>query len=66
MNVSRNAIEAAINRCKSVEGTDGCTLPADVRALADVWGNMIYHRLEEVPEDTLSEKARAALKRWSV
>lgn len=65
MNISRNSIEAAINRCRSAEGTDGCTLPADVRALADVYGEMIYHRQEEVPADTLSAKAREAFNRWS-
>lgn len=63
-NVSSSAIEAAINKCRNELGTDGGVLPADARALADVWGLMIYRGQKEVPADSLPEKARVALQRW--
>lgn len=64
MKISRTAIETSINRCRNAEGTDGCTLPPDVRALADVWAKMNYFHLEEIDVADLDEKAKAALARW--
>lgn len=65
MKISRTSIENAINRCRNAQGVDGCSLPPDVRSLADVWGLMIYFKQEEIDQSDMPEHAKAALARWA-
>lgn len=65
MKIARTTIENAINRCRNAEGVDGCSLPPDVRAMADIWGHMIYFRLSEIDETDVPESTKEALARWA-
>lgn len=58
-------IEAAINYWRSKQPSpDGVTLSAEVRALAEVYGLMVFARQELADEKTFPAKARAAWDVW--
>lgn len=58
-------IEAAINWWRDRSGTpDGISLGAEVRALAEVYGLMVYYREHECDEDSMPAKAKAAWLAW--
>ncbi|WP_420715455.1 DUF3717 domain-containing protein [Cupriavidus sp. D39] len=40
-------------------------MSADVRALAEVWGIMIYYGMTEIDLDSITIHAREALARWT-
>jgi hypothetical protein len=58
-------IEAAINwwraRSPSLDGISACP---EVRALAEVYANLVYYREPEADEDAMPEPARAAWLAW--
>lgn len=58
-------IEAAINywreKCPS---PDGITLSMQVRELAEIYAQMVYHRAHEVDEETLSAPVLDAWLQW--
>ena len=60
-------IESAINwwrqRSPSVDGISAC---AEVRALAEVYALMVYHREDRCDEATLPDRARDAWLAWYV
>jgi len=58
-------IEAAINHWRERSPSpDGVTLPAPLRALAEVYALMVFHREEQADERTLPAAARAAWLAW--
>jgi len=58
-------IESAINYWRSREpSADGVMLPAPTRALAEVYGQMVYTRATRVDEDAVSPAALAAWMEW--
>ncbi len=58
-------LEAAINRCRVAKPfTDGI-LPTDMRLMAELYGEMIFRRLESVDVDTRSAPLRAVLAKWT-
>ena len=58
-------IEAAINYWRLLKPSpDGVTLAAELRALAEVYALMIYHRQEEAAEQGFPAKAYAAWRAW--
>jgi predicted Fe-S protein YdhL (DUF1289 family) len=58
-------IESAINYWRSREpSADGVMLPAPTRALAEVYGQMVYTRATRVDEDSVSPAALAAWMEW--
>lgn len=58
-------IESAINYWRSREpSADGVMLPAPTRALAEVYGQMVYTRATRVDEDAVSPSALAAWMEW--
>lgn len=58
-------IEAAINywRARS-PSPDGVTLAAELRALAEIYALMVFHRADEVDEARLTPQARSAWMTW--
>lgn len=64
-NIHITDIEAAINywRCR-MPSTDGMALPAPTRALAEVYARMVYDRVLQVEETSLSEEGLAAWLQW--
>ena len=58
-------IEAAINHWRAHKPSpDGVTLAPELRALAEVYALMIYHREDEVAEKGFPAKAYAAWLAW--
>ena len=58
-------IEAAINHWRGVKPSpDGITLAPELRALAEVYALMVYHRAEEADERGFTADAYAAWKAW--
>jgi predicted Fe-S protein YdhL (DUF1289 family) len=58
-------IEAAINFWREREPSpDGITLAPELRALAEVYALMVYHREDEASERGFPPKAYAAWKAW--
>ncbi|AMO23115.1 hypothetical protein GCM10027034_44400 [Ramlibacter solisilvae] len=58
-------IEAAINHWREREPSpDGVTLGPELRALAEVYALLIYHREEEADERGFPARAYAAWKAW--
>ena len=60
-----NDIEAAINHWRQKNpSSDGVTLPAELRALAEVYALMIYHHEDEVAVLGFPPKAMSAWQDW--
>jgi hypothetical protein len=58
-------IEAAINWWRQRSPSpDGITACAEVRALAEAYGLMVYHRTKQADEASLSAQARQAWMAW--
>jgi len=58
-------IEAAINYWRVREPSpDGVRLPGPTRALAEVYGLMVYHRFTEVDDVTMPAPAKTAWLEW--
>lgn len=58
-------IEAAINHWRALHPPhDGLTLSSEIRALAEVYALMVFHRQQEVDESTLPMDAQAAWQAW--
>lgn len=58
-------IEAAINHWRALKPSpDGVTLAPELRALAEVYALMIYHRQDEAAEKGFPSKAYAAWRAW--
>ena len=57
-------LEAAINRCAKARPPMHYVLGPDLRALAAIYGDMIYRRLRTLELATLSPTQRAVLERW--
>ena len=58
-------IEAAINHWRALKPSpDGVTLAPELRALAEVYALMIYHREDEVADKGFPAKAYAAWLAW--
>ena len=58
-------IEAAINHWRALKPSpDGVTLAPELRALAEVYALMIYHRQDEAAEKGFPAKAYAAWRAW--
>jgi len=58
-------IEAAINHWRArAPRPDGAALAPPLRALAQVYGEMAYHRQDEIAEDALGGEALAAWLDW--
>ncbi|MDO8279889.1 MAG: DUF3717 domain-containing protein [Burkholderiaceae bacterium] len=58
-------IEAAINFWRERSPSpDGVTLAAEIRALAEVYGLMVFHHEDEADEKSFPRKAYAAWKTW--
>lgn len=58
-------IESAINYWRAREPSpDGISLPAPTRALAEVYGLMVYHHEVEADEVSMPPKALAAWLEW--
>ena len=64
--LSIGQIEAAINRARSALPSTGheAALSMDVALLADVYGLMIYQRLDEIRLAELDDEHRAVALRW--
>ena len=60
-----NDVERAINWWRSrAPSPDGITACAEVRALAEVYGLMVYHHEHECDEVSMPERARAPWLAW--
>ncbi len=58
-------IEAAINHWRAHNPSpDGVTLPAETRALAEVYALLVYHHEDEADEASLPDAARRAWLDW--
>jgi len=58
-------IEAAINHWRSrAPSPDGISLAPEIRALGEVYAQMVYRREDEVDEDRLPPEAMAAWQGW--
>ena len=57
-------LEAAINCCKNAEPFTNGVLSPDVRLMATLYGEMIFHHLESVAFDGLSTSLTTVLKKW--
>jgi predicted Fe-S protein YdhL (DUF1289 family) len=58
-------IESAINYWRQKKpAPDGVTLPAELRALAEVYALLVYHHEEEADEKKFPAPARAAWLAW--
>jgi len=58
-------IESAINHWRALKPSpDGVTLAPELRALAEVYALMIYHRQDEAAEKGFPAKAYAAWRAW--
>jgi len=58
-------IEAAINWWRERQpSTDGLSACPEVKALAEVYGLLVYHRDHECDEDSMPAAAKAAWLRW--
>ena len=58
-------IESAINYWREREPSpDGVVLPAQIRALAEIYASMVYARSEQVDEARLSDAAQSAWLEW--
>ena len=58
-------IEAAINHWRDLKPSpDGVTLAPELRALAEVYALMIFHRQDEAAEKGFPAKAYAAWRAW--
>jgi uncharacterized protein len=58
-------IEAAINYWRARKPSpDGVALPAETRALAEVYALMVYFREDEADEASMPDKARDAWLQW--
>ncbi|NDC61229.1 MAG: DUF3717 domain-containing protein [Betaproteobacteria bacterium] len=58
-------LESAINHWRALKPSpDGVTLAPELRALAEVYALMIYHRQDEAAENGFPAKAYAAWKAW--
>ena len=58
-------LEAAINYWRAREpSTDGVALPASMRALAEVYALMVYHREDEADPQSMPPQAHAAWMEW--
>ena len=58
-------IEAAINHWRALKPSpDGVTLAPELRALAEVYALMIYHRQDEAAEQGFPAKAYDAWRAW--
>lgn len=58
-------IESAINHWRNLKPSpDGVTLAPELRALAEVYALMIYHRQDEAAEKGFPAKAYAAWRAW--
>ncbi|MDD5708512.1 MAG: DUF3717 domain-containing protein [Kiritimatiellae bacterium] len=63
-NITIVQLEGAINRCKSERPFFNGVLPGDMRLLADLYGEMIYRRLDSVAVESLSPALLAVLGAW--
>ena len=58
-------IEAAINHWRArAPSPDGVSLAPELRALAEVYALLVYHRQTEADEETLPDPARQAWLAW--
>lgn len=57
-------LEQAINDCKQVHPPIDYELGEDLRAMAALWGDMIYRRLCSVEPQSLTPALRVVLARW--
>ncbi|MBT9459738.1 MAG: DUF3717 domain-containing protein [Burkholderiaceae bacterium] len=57
-------IESAINWWRARTPSDGLRACAEVLALAEVYGLMVYHRETQCDEDTMPTQAKQAWLRW--
>lgn len=64
--ISIERLEQAINRAKSAFPSQDSVLSADVLALGDIYGLMIYHRARVLDVSSMGEAAKDALNRWAV
>ena len=64
-NIHITDIESAINFWRTrLPSSDGVTLPAPTRSLAQVYGGMVYNHALQVDVAALSEAAHAAWMEW--
>lgn len=66
MLVSLASLEDAINRCKEAQPFEGCVLPPDLRHMGDIYGTMIYRRVDTLDLSIFSEAAIKAVTQWMV
>nr|WP_297532795.1 DUF3717 domain-containing protein [uncultured Roseateles sp.] len=57
-------IESAINWWRQRSPGDGVTLGPELRALAEVYALMVFHREDDCDEDSMPPHARDAWMRW--
>lgn len=66
--ISFSGIQQALERCMKVEPAEGkeCGLSSDASLLADILGEMIWRRLNEIPMRVIGGKHLEAVGRWVV
>lgn len=57
-------LEEAINRCKAAQPPVDCVLGPDLRVLATVWGQMIYHHQGSLELVAQKSADRQVIERW--
>jgi hypothetical protein len=67
MNITYQALQHAIERCITAHPASGrdLVLHPDASVLCDILGEMIYRRLDEIPEHVVQGEHRDAFERWA-
>lgn len=66
LNLTILQLESAINRCKLAEPVSNYILPGDLRVLASLYGEMIFHRLDSIQLASQSELLQTVLMKWAI
>lgn len=57
-------LEAAINCCRDESLGHDCILPADLRAMAEVYGTMVFERSVTIDMSRFSAQVREIVSAW--
>jgi hypothetical protein len=66
LNLNIGQLEGAINRCKLAEPFSNGILPADLRLMASLYGEMIFHRIDNINVSIQPALLQAVLAKWTI
>lgn len=62
--ITMQQLETAINKCSKARPPVNYVLGPDLRALANIWGEMIYRHLGSIELSGQSQETREVIERW--